>query len=163
MLSIKKMQNYYFELKKKLGFGSVYPTSEADIWRYSVTGQANCLRLYYLFNGNLFLEKTRERFNQWSMRLNPKTGLKQRPLLLTLTSGWLSGFIDAEGGFYARIRKNIRTKTGFQFQKKFYITQKSERTILEQILKLLESNAQIYSFQQYQQNYYIFDFVESIA
>jgi hypothetical protein len=61
-----------FRIKKKLGFGNVYETSTAGIWRYSVTGQKNCLRLYYLFNGHLVLKKTRQRFVVWAKNITSK-------------------------------------------------------------------------------------------
>jgi len=142
-----------FRIKKKLGFGSVYETTEPGIWRYSVTGQRNCLRLYYLFNGNLALKKSIYRFTSWSKQLVTEVPLKQTPITITLTDGWLAGFIEADGGFYARVRKNSKMKTGFQFQKKFYISQKGEKPILNQVLILLESKAQVYTFKQKNETY----------
>ena len=142
-----------FRIKKKLGFGSVFKTNDPDIWRYSVTGKINCLRLYYLFNGNLALKKTIDRFTNWSTRLTTEISIKQAPITITLNDGWLAGFIEAEAGLYARVRKNARMKIGFQFQKKFYISQKEEKSILESISKLLESQSQVYTFKQNNQFY----------
>ena len=68
-----------FRIKKKLGFGSVYETSDPGIWRYSVTGHTNCLRLYYLFNGNLALEKTIDRFLKWSTNLTTTSSIQNKP------------------------------------------------------------------------------------
>lgn len=138
-----------FRIKKKLGFGSVYETSITGIWRYSVTGQKNCLRLYYLFNGHLVLNKTKQRFIVWSDNLIlKKHSLKKTSMIISLNTGWLAGFIEAEGGFSARIRKQKKFKTGFQLQKKFYITQKNEPEHLKQIGKLLKSTSIIYCFSQ---------------
>ena len=137
-----------FRIKKKLGFGSVYETSVSGIWRYSVTGTKNCLRLYYLFNQNLALTKTLHKFQNWSSQLNPEMPVQRTPVNITLKNGWLAGFIEAEGGFYARVRKNSRMKLGLQFQKKFYLTQKGEHQVLNSILCLLESKAQVYKFKQ---------------
>ena len=142
-----------FRIKKKLGFGSVYQTTDPGIWRYSVTGKTNCLRLYYLFNGNLALYKTLQRFIHWSALLEPELKVQKETLTITLDNGWLAGFIEAEGGFYGRVRKNSRTKSGLQFQKKFYLTQKDEIKILQRILILFESNAKIYTFTQNGRNY----------
>ena len=142
-----------FRIKKKLGFGSVYETSDPGIWRYSVTGHTNCLRLYYLFNGNLALEKTIDRFLKWSTNLTTTRSIQKKPITITLETGWFSGFIEAEGCFYARVRKQNRMKTGFQFQKKFSLTQKGEKQVLQQILILLESNAQVYTFIQNDKSY----------
>ena len=142
-----------FRIKKKLGFGSVYKTTDPGIWRYSVTGKTNCLRLYHLFNGNLALDKTLQRFINWSAFLQPEMKVQTTKLVITLDNGWLAGFIEAEGGFYGRIRKNSRMKMGFQFQKKFYLTQKSEIVALQRIILLLESQAKVYTFTQNGQTY----------
>jgi len=144
-----------FRIKKKLGFGSVYETSTAGIWRYSVTGQKNGLRLYYLFNGHFVLKKTKQRFIIWSKNLISKESpLKKTSMMISLNTGWLAGFIEAEGGFYARIRKKNRTKTGFQLLKKFYITQKNEPEHLKQIGQLLKSPSVVFCFFQNDNQYH---------
>ena len=142
-----------FKIKKKLGFGSVYKTSNPGIWRYSVTGKRNCLRLYYLFNGNFILTKTQNRFYKWVQNLDPPTPIKESKVIITLKTAWLAGFIEADGGFYARVRKNTRTKVGLQLQKKFYVTQKGEHQNLQQILNLLNSNSNVYKFRQNEEIY----------
>lgn len=142
-----------FRIKKKLGFGSVYQTTNPSIWQYSVTGQTNCLRLYYLFNGNLVLPKTIERFQNWAIRLAPKTSIQKIGLIVRLDNGWLSGFIEAKGYFSARVRKKNQMKLRYQFQKKFSITQKGEQDVLHQILFLLKSNTKIYTFEQNNKRY----------
>lgn len=143
-----------FRIKKELGFGSVYETTTAGIWRYSVTGEKNCLRLYYLFNGHFVLKKTKQRFFLWSKNLISKgCPLKQTSIVISLNTGWLSGFIEAEGGFYARIRKNNRNKTGFQLVKKFYITQKNEQEQLKSIGQLFQSRSTVFSFLQNDNQY----------
>jgi hypothetical protein len=143
-----------FKIKKKLGFGRIYETSVPGIWRYSVNGQKNCLRLYYLFNGNLILKKTQKRFLRWIKNLKIISFFKNPKIQITLNDGWLSGFIDAEGGFYARVRKNSQNEVGFQFLKKFYITQKNEEALLKQIGIMLESKTKIFNFLQNQKLYY---------
>jgi hypothetical protein len=65
-----------------------------------------------LFNGNLVLTKTNDRFTQW-LKVLEVTRIERRAVV-ELT-GWLSGFINADGGFSARIRKNTRNKMGRQF------------------------------------------------
>lgn len=142
-----------FRIKKKLGFGSVFKTDDSNIWRFSVTGKSNCLRLYYLFNGNLALKKTISRFTNWSNQLLTEISINQTPITLTLNNGWLAGFFEAEGGLYARVRTKSKMKTGFQFQKKFYISQKEEKSVLEFISRLLESQSQVNTFKQNNQIY----------
>jgi hypothetical protein len=149
----KKDPKLLFRIKNKLGFGSVYQTTNCSIWRYSVTGQTNCLRLYYLFNGNLTLQKTIDKFQKWAIRLAPKTSVQKIKLIVRLDNGWLAGFIEAEGGFYGRVRKKSQMKLGYQFQKKFYLTQKGEQDVLHQILFLLKSNTKIYTFEQNNKTY----------
>jgi hypothetical protein len=53
------------------------------------------------------------------------------------------GFINADGGFSARIRKNTRNKMGRQFIQKFSLTQASEFQILKILLQLLESQSSV--------------------
>ena len=142
-----------FKIKKKLGFGSVYETSESGIWRYCVTGQVNCLRLFYLFNGNLILKKTQKRFLNWLTNIKTKVIVKQFQTNISLDNAWLSGFIEAEGGFYARIRKNSKYKLKVKFLKKFYLTQKDEILLLKTLGLLLDSKTKVYSFIQKENNY----------
>jgi hypothetical protein len=73
--------------------------------------------------------------------------------MISLNTGWLAGFIEAEGGFYARIRKQARTKTGFQLLKKFYLTQKNEPEHLKQIGVLLKSASAVSCFSQKNNQY----------
>jgi len=143
-----------FRIKKKLGFGSVIQLKQPGIWRYEVYNNQNCLRLYYLFNGNLSLKKVIQRFAHWSRQLKPQISLQQKPFPVSLHNAWLSGFIEADGTFYARVRKDSRTKTGFQFVKICSITQKGEKSILENIRVLLESKAMVCSFVQNGKTYH---------
>lgn len=146
-----------FKIKKNLGFGSVYETSNAGIWRYCVKGQVNSLRLFYLFNGNLILKKTQKRFLQWSTNIKTKIVVKQFQTNISLDNAWLSGFIEAEGGFHARIRKDKKRKLKIQFCKKFYLTQKNENILLQKIGLLLESKTNTYCFIQKETNYFRID------
>jgi DNA-binding ferritin-like protein (Dps family) len=93
-----------------------------------------------LFNGNLVLTKTNDRFTQW-LKVLEVTRIERRAVV-ELTNGWLSGFIN-DGGFSARIRKNTRNKMGRQFIQKFSLTQASEFQILKEILQLLESQSSV--------------------
>ena len=67
---------------------------------------------------------------------------------ISLNNGWLSGFIDADGGSHARIRKNSNYKLKVMFCKKFYLTQKGETALLKNIGILLDSKTKVYSFIQ---------------
>jgi hypothetical protein len=106
-----------YKIKKELGFGQVikYKQNNQTFYRYSVSDIKNINRLIHLFNGNLILKKVQNRFNKWLNCYNnlyPNEYIENKFNLptLNLNSGWLSGFIDAEGCFYANvvIKKDIQ-------------------------------------------------------
>jgi hypothetical protein len=66
----------------------------------------------------------------------------ERRAVVELTNGWLSGFINADGGFSARIRKYTK-QNGASIYSKFSLTQASEFQILKEILQLLESQSSV--------------------
>jgi hypothetical protein len=72
-----------------------------------------------LFNGNLVLTKTNDRFTQW-LKVLEVTRIERRAVV-ELTNGWLSGFINADGIFCAN-SKNTRNKMGSIYSK-FSLTQ----------------------------------------
>lgn len=152
-------------IKKTLKFGSITKikaTQEVgEHYRYLVHKLHHILQLIYLFQKNLILSKVRARFDKWIesynslcdrrdmlKRLNalhlPKV---ERELsstfnlpqlhLLTLTSGWLAGFIDAEGNFYASLTPSKRHYLGLRLRLKFSIKQKGEKMVLEKVITLV--------------------------
>lgn len=143
-----------YKIRKFLGFGQVicYTQNNRKYGRFLVQDQKNCERLAFIFNGNLVLNKTNKRFQIWL-----KT-LKIQPLeskaFFSLENAWLAGFIDAEGCFYARIRKNARNKTGYQVVRKFSIGQKGELEVLIAIKALLKNNSMVYKHPLKNENYY---------
>lgn len=104
------------KVKSILGFGSV--TKAGEYFRYIVADHKGVFNLVCLFNGNLVLNKTNARFKLWLqnyIELNLNLSEKEKELLCykesrQLTSykksGWLAGFIDAEGCFHAQFRKD---------------------------------------------------------
>lgn len=133
-----------FKIKKKLGFGQVikYKQNNKLYYRYSVSDIKNIIRLIHLFNGNLILEKVQNRFKKWLNCYNnlyPNNYIRYKLFcpLLNLNSAWLSGFIDAEGGFYSSLTKQNNLNLGYRLRLKFYITQKNEYELLKAIIKLL--------------------------
>lgn len=108
-----------YKIKKELGFGQVikYKQNNQFYYRYSISDIQNIIRIIHLFNGNLLLNKVQTNFNKWLdfyNRLYPDKYIKNKYScpILNLNSGWLSGFIDAEGCFYANIflKKYIQKK-----------------------------------------------------
>ncbi len=66
----------------------------------------------------------------------------------SLQSAWLAGFVEANGNFYAFLRKHSKFRTGYALKFKFSITQKYEKLILESIGSLArEQNTMVPSFQ----------------
>lgn len=142
-LVVQKDPKILFLIKKTLGFGQVYAIDNKKYWRYQAGNQKNCYRLFYLFNGNFRLIKTKNRFKQWTNLLDSSLKIQNQIRPIHLDNAWLSGFIEADGGFYGRVRSNQKYRTGKQFLKKFYITQKGEKAALQQILTLLKSKSHI--------------------
>lgn len=99
-----------------------------------------------LFNGNFILDKRCEQFLNWLKNLNLfwELGIEAKPfhLEISLENGWLSGFCDADAGFYTNVKTNFRgdkkSQGGYyiKFVPKFYVTQKDEFCALQQILDL---------------------------
>lgn len=99
-----------YKIKKELGFGQVikYKQNNQFYYRYSISDIQNIIRIIHLFNGNLLLNKVQINFNKWLNCYNelyPNQYIKNKYIcpILNLNSSWLSGFIDAEGCFYANI------------------------------------------------------------
>lgn len=132
-----------YKIRTSLGFGRViqYFQNNQKYGRYVVQDQTNCMRLAHIFNGNLVLIKTNARFQLWIKPLNIKPLKRQGSM--NLKNGWLSGFIDAEGCFYSRVRKYSRTQTGYKVDRKFSIIQKEEIEFFMSLKDLLLSNAKI--------------------
>lgn len=132
-----------YSIRTRLGFGNVivYQQGGVKYGRYHVQSRKNCLRLARLFNGNLVLAKTNQRFQKWLQVL--EVDCFESRSAVELSNGWLSGFINADGEFSARIRKKPRTKTGFQFIQKFSLTQANEFQVLKEILVLFESQSSV--------------------
>ena len=148
-----------YKIKKSLGFGSVIQINDKkrnqQYYRYRVGRVEHLAHLLYLFNGNLFLNKTHLRFKKWVESYNTLCAQRQdlhhlkqytscisanRLFLknLNLNSAWLAGFTDAEGGFYVSLcedKKRKCTKLSF----KYSIKQKGERDVLEKILILIRN------------------------
>jgi LAGLIDADG endonuclease len=142
-LLVQKDPKILFKIRKQLGFGKVYNIEEIQYWRYQASNLKNCRRLFLLFNGHFRLTKTQKRFSLWANRIDPGLKINNALMLIHFNDAWLSGFIEADGGFYARVRLNKKFKTGKQFLKTFYITQKGEDNVLQQILILCKSTSHL--------------------
>lgn len=96
------------------GFGSVssfkqnFKGNETVYWRWSLDSKKSIEKIAYLLSGNLIIKKRQEQFLKW-IEIGQKKNMFKFPFdknkiwssNISLTNGWLSGFIDAEGCFYA--------------------------------------------------------------
>lgn len=167
----QKEKNIVEIVHKTFGFGNIRMSKKKDqvYWRWEVGSKEGLERLAWLFTGNLILPKRQTQFLEWL-----DTGQRQNLFLsldrakpwaseVSLENGWLSGFIDAEGCFYANNRETKngrRNSTGnlgdFFYQNQLAIEQKltlvqkdingGEKTVFLKILFLFESQSSVYNF-----------------
>lgn len=146
-------------IKKTLGFGKVCACQNKNTgkisWRYRINTKKNIIRLIHLFNGNFILPKRKIQFNKWvkfcKSWLNSSFNNKQKNIYngmsVSLCTAWLSGFIDAEGCFYATFAMpSKRSLLSKNLKQKIHITRKSiykDEKILKQIGKLFFSKANV--------------------
>lgn len=137
------------KIRTTLGFGKVY--QDKGVWRYTIEDRRGLQRIMALFNSNLVLPKRRRQFANWVKEAasihHPSFALKQQEdgPVVSLNTGWLSGFIDAEGCFYAHVTTRCGSKQP-RFLQKMHITQKDvcgDKKVLSRIGELLQSNAKL--------------------
>ena len=142
-----------YKIRGALGFGAVRQSGneEARHWRYTVEDRRGLQRIMALFNGNLVLPKRRRQFANWVCEareiLWPSFAFRDTGPVVSLDTGWLSGFIDAEGCFYAAFTTpSLRYTVSYRLAQKMHITQRDEcgeREVLSQIGLLLQSKATV--------------------
>lgn len=142
-----------YRIKKTLGFGSVKESANKRYWIYKVDDKKNFQRIFFLLNGNLVLTKRYIQFNNWIKIANQLNFLpanfqfKSIKRQISKQTAWLSGFIDAEGCFYALLSTpSPRSSVSLTIRQKMHITQKNEydeKQILEKIGKLFSSKAKV--------------------
>ena len=142
------------KIRTGLGFGTVRESGDelTRHWRYTVEDRRGVQRIMALFNGNLILPKRRRQFADW---VNQAAQIHHPSLVLknssgprvSLHTGWLSGFIDAEGCFYANFTTASRRSTlSARLTQKMHITQKDvcgDKRVLAEIGLLLQSDAKV--------------------
>ena len=142
------------KIRTSLGFGTVRESGDelTRHWRYTVEDRRGVQRIMALFNGNLILPKRRRQFADWVNQAaqihHPSLVLKSSSgPLVSLHTGWLSGFIDAEGCFYANFTTPSRRSTlSARLTQKMHITQKDvcgDKRVLAEIGLLLQSDAKV--------------------
>nr|YP_010835628.1 hypothetical protein NQY40_pgp015 [Ulva meridionalis]WFS80096.1 hypothetical protein [Ulva meridionalis] len=144
----QKNSKVLFKIKKNLGFGKIkkfYQNGEY-YYKFSVYKLENIERLIYIFNGNIVLTKVYTRFYNWVIQYNilcnhsliiKTINFKKIKVCFNLNSAWFAGFIEGDGGFYASLTKNSKYKLNYRLRMKFYITQKYELELLENVIQLI--------------------------
>ena len=126
------------KIKDKLKIGNVIKQGK-NTKRFVVQDKKGLLFIINLINGRLILKKRKDQFRRFVEEYNNKYRtniiIKTKKSEISLKSGWLSGFIDAEGCFY--INFNEKSKS---FIIRFIISQKSEKNRMEQIKHLLNGS-----------------------
>lgn len=105
------------QISYTFGFGRVSRTSSKTSiwWRWTLESKRSIEQMYFLLSGNLILPNRRKQFLDW-FEVGQKNGIfkdyKAKPWSssISLKNGWLSGFIDAEGCFYASFRLSTAKK-----------------------------------------------------
>nr|YP_010530152.1 hypothetical protein OOC95_pgp016 [Ulva torta]UXW92250.1 hypothetical protein [Ulva torta] len=144
-----------YKIKKNLGFGRVTEINFKDnkkYWRFYSSNFENLCRLIILFNGNLITSNKNIQFKLWINEINKIKNkafiVLERNLEPSFNNSWLSGFLEGDGGFYAKQKNFIRiNKDGskaYNIKMKFYITQKNEEKLLIKIKELLNISTNIY-------------------
>jgi LAGLIDADG endonuclease len=119
-----------------LGRVSYFTKNKISYWQWTLESKTAIERMSFLLSGNLILKKRQQQFLEWIER-GQKKGMFQAPFdknkpwssEVGLNNGWLSGFIDAEGCFYAYFKLTPVQKKrldGLPFSKKKWSNQHHE-------------------------------------
>ena len=108
--NIEDIQVLYY-IKKNLGFGKIQVRAEIHrrVAVFFVTSKEHFYRLMLIFNGNLVSNYKSNQFKTWVNAFNNQYSENvyfiENKVEPSLSSAWLSGFIDAEGSFTGRVKK----------------------------------------------------------
>lgn len=146
-----------YKIKRKLGFGRVdiwhrpegSPSGPSgDFWVYRVDNVPNLKRLVWLFQSNLVLPKRQRQFKHW-LSYRPDLGPSHLDMSsvpsFSLNDAWLSGFIEAEGCFFAAFY--VEPSGRLRLSAKFTLTPKDaeggEFNVLRRVGELVQSQANV--------------------
>ena len=152
---IQKDEQLIRKIRSTFGFGritEIFKNGET-YWRFYVQRLDNLQRIIYLFNGNLVTVKKRKSFQSWLYAFNKrhKTAIShfKSEVKISFENAWLSGFFEGDAGFYVKKTMIVRTrkKDGvqkFNLKMRFYLTQKDENDLFEEIRTLFHIPTNIY-------------------
>ena len=157
----QKEKNIITKIAYEFGFGSVsyFTKNENTYWQWRISSKKGLEQIALLFFGNLILFKRRYQFLNW-IKLGKQQGLFNYSFnidlncnsYISLENAWLSGFIDAEGCFYANFsikklsNKILNPKFYQSFSLKQTIVNENDKNLFNQILVLFESKSKVYIF-----------------
>lgn len=127
--SLSDIQVLYY-IKKELGFGKVLIREEEDrnVGVFYVSSKENFTKLIHIFNGNLSTHYKKEQFKVWLNTYNKQYSMnitfKDQLVKPSLHTGWISGFVDAEGSFYGRVKSCSTSKLRKAPHLTFQVSQK---------------------------------------
>lgn len=125
-----------YKIKATLGFGKILTRTDKhrNVGVFYVTGKDNFIRLAHLFNGNLVTEYKKKQFKAWLHVLNKQYSEQiqviESCIKPSFTHCWLSGFIDAEGYFAARVKQCHTSRSGKNVFIDFAIFQKQQEILV---------------------------------
>ncbi len=127
--TLSDIQVLYY-IKKELGFGKVLIRKEEhrNVGVFYVSSKENFSKLIHIFNGNLSTIYKKEQFKVWLNTYNEQYNMnitfKDQLVKPSLDSGWISGFVDAEGCFYGRVKSCSTSKLRKAPHLTFQVSQK---------------------------------------
>ena len=149
--TIKQMDpQLLYKVRAGLGFGTVRKDHDVEgLYRFTVEDKTGIRRLMALFNGNLILPKVRRRYETWiaETTLWPDFLHSKNSVIPSLKTAWISGFVEAEGCFYAGLGKpSQRSVQEFRLRQNFTVTQKDvlgDKKVLEEIRDCFSSKTKL--------------------
>lgn len=132
----QKEEKVLYHIQETLNIGSVKNFGKFS--RLMAYSNRDINILISIFNGNLFLSKRKHQLNRWLVAKNVIN--ISNNFTPSLTDGWISGFIDAEGCFNVTLFKRKAMILGYQVKMRFMIDQSEsldEMNILKETLNLI--------------------------
>ena len=149
---VQKDAQLLYKIRTTLNFGNVssFTRHNQTYYKYTVENKKSIQNIMVLFNGNLILPKRYAQFKHWvqtGKHFCPENFFLQKTIVkVSLAHSWLSGFIEAEGCFYANFRSIYNNPDHSSFRQKLTITQKNvcgECAVLQEIIHLFQSNGKL--------------------
>ena len=86
------------------------------------------------------LRKTEEKLGRLEGLISLEGDKKKKEI--SLSDGWLSGFIEGNGGFNVEIRKDSRYRMGYRVRPRVYVVQKGEKEAMTRIAEVVGGNVE---------------------